>query len=65
MSSKLAGEESVMYRIPPLPPSYNSINAFKSLLLRRKKLIKAAGRFHLPGSLTTGKVVKKRQGKVN
>ena len=43
------------YGMPPLPPTCSTINAFKHLLLQRRKLIHTSGKYNVPGSLSSKK----------
>ena len=54
-TQELTGGLASVYNIPPLPPNRVTIQAFRHLLLHRKKLIELAGKFHIPGSLTLGR----------
>lgn len=51
----LDGAQAKIYQMPPLPPSCHTLNAFKTLLLNRTKLLSVAGQFHIPGILPVPK----------
>ncbi len=51
----LTGEKAAkMYSIPPWPPNYTNLEAFKSLLLQRRALIARAGSWYVKGSTEEG-----------
>lgn len=56
----LEGERARIYQMPPLPPSCCTLNAFKSLLLNRTKLLSVAGKFHIPGILPVPKSLRQQ-----
>lgn len=57
----LDGVQAKIYQMPPLPPSCGTLNAFKTLLLNRTKLLSVAGQFHIPGILPVPKSMRQQE----